>query len=51
MIEYRGFLIVADRAGDGFNIYDSDGDLFDEGYASLDHAKQAVDVAYIEFGL
>lgn len=50
-MEYRGFLIVADRAGDGFNIYDSDGDILDEGLASLDQAKDVIDEAYIVYGL
>lgn len=48
---YRGFLIVADLACDGFNIYDPDSDILVEGFASLDQAKDVIDVAYILYGL
>ena len=50
-MEYRGFLIVADRAGDGFNIYDPDSGFLVEGFASLDQAKDVIDEAYILYGL
>ena len=50
-MEYRDFLIVRDSAGDGFIIFDSDGDILDEGLVSLDQAKAVIDEAYIVYGL
>lgn len=42
-IRYKGYLIVLDRAGDGYNIYDKHRELEDSGYPSLEAAKKCVD--------
>lgn len=43
MMFYRGFWIVADRGGDGFNILSPDGDILDEGFASAEDACHYID--------
>lgn len=41
-IQYNDFVIALDLGGDGYNIY-KDGELWDEGYASIQKAMQAID--------
>lgn len=41
-IQYGSFLIAMDLGGDGYNIY-KDGELWDEGYGSIQKAMQAID--------
>lgn len=45
---YRGFWIVADRGGDGFNICYPEGEVLDEGFASVEDACARVDAIYNE---
>lgn len=40
---YKRYFIVLDRGGDGYNVYSPDRELEDEGFASLDAAKEFVD--------
>lgn len=40
---YKGYLIVLDRGGDGYNVYDKHRELEDAGYPSLEAAKQFID--------
>lgn len=40
---YRGYLIVLDRGGDGYNVYDKHRELEDAGYPSKEAAKQFID--------
>ena len=40
---YRGYLIVFDRGGDGYNVYDKHRELEDVGYPSKEAAKQFID--------
>lgn len=40
---YRGYLIVLDRGGDGYNVYDKYRELEDAGYPSKEAAKQFID--------
>lgn len=39
---YKGLFIAKDIAGDGYNIYHGK-QVLDEGYASLQKAKEAID--------
>lgn len=41
--KYKGYFLVADPTGDGINVYDSEGELFDEGYGSVEDAKAEID--------
>lgn len=45
---YKGYLIVLDRGGDGYNVYDKHRELEDAGYPSKEAAKNFIDelVAY-----
>ena len=45
---YRGFWIVADRGGDGFNILYPEGDILDEGFASVEDACACIDEIHEE---
>lgn len=40
---YKGYFIIFDRGGDGYNVYNKYGELEDEGYASKEAAKKLVD--------
>lgn len=40
---YKGYLIVLDRGGDGYNVYDKHRELEDAGYPSRDAAKKFID--------
>lgn len=40
---YKGYLIVLDRGGDGYNVYDKHRELEDAGYPSIDAAKKFID--------
>lgn len=40
---YRGYLIVLDRGGDGYNVYDKHRELEDAGYPSKEAAKRFID--------
>lgn len=40
---YKGYLIVLDRGGDGYNVYDKHRELEDAGYPSREAAKQFID--------
>lgn len=40
---YKGYLIVLDRGGDGYNVYDKHRELEDAGYPSRDAAKRFID--------
>ena len=40
---YKGYLIVLDRGGDGYNVYDKHRELEDAGYPSIDAAKNFID--------
>ena len=40
---YKGYLIVSDRGGDGYNVYDKHRELEDAGYPSRDDAKKFID--------
>lgn len=40
---YKGYLIVLDRGGDGYNVYDKHRELEDAGYPSKDAAKKFID--------
>lgn len=40
---YKGYFIIFDRGGDGYNVYNLHGELEDEGYASKEAAKKLVD--------
>lgn len=42
-IEYNGYYIVEDPAGDGYNIFDENFSLVDEGYGSLGSAKECIE--------
>ena len=42
-IRYKGYMIRLDRGGDGYNVYDKQGELEDAGYASIEKAKEFVD--------
>ena len=42
-IRYKGYLVVLDRGGDGYNVYDKYRELEDCGFGSLDDAKKFVD--------
>ena len=42
-LRYRGCLIVLDRGGDGYNVYDKYRELEDAGFGSLESAKKFVD--------
>lgn len=42
-LRYKGYLIVLDRGGDGYNVYDKHRELEDSGYSSLESAKKFVD--------
>ena len=50
-VRYRGYLIVLDRGGDGYNIYDKYRELEDAGYSSVENAKKAVDEIISESGV
>ena len=39
---YRGYLIITDRSGDGYNVYNKDRELEDEGFASVNDAKKFI---------
>lgn len=40
---YKGYLIVLDRGGDGYNVYDKHRELEDAGYPSKEAAKKFID--------
>lgn len=40
---YKGYLIVLDRGGDGYNVYDKHRELEDAGYPSKEAAKNFID--------
>lgn len=40
---YKGYLIVLDRGGDGYNVYDKHRELEDAGYPSREAAKKFID--------
>ena len=40
---YKGYLIVLDRGGDGYNVYDNHRELEDAGYPSREAAKNFID--------
>lgn len=40
---YKGYLIVLDRGGDGYNVYDKHRELEDAGYLSKEAAKKFID--------
>ena len=40
---YKGYLIVLDRGGDGYNVYDRHRELEDVGYPSKEAAKNFID--------
>lgn len=40
---YKGYLIVLDRGGDGYNVYDKHRELEDSGYPSREAAKKFID--------
>ena len=40
---YKGYLIVLDSGGDGYNVYDKYGELEDAGYPSRKAAKEFID--------
>lgn len=40
---YKGYLIVLDRGGDGYNVYDKHRELEDAGYPSKEAAKEFID--------
>lgn len=40
---YKGYLIVLDRGGDGYNVYDKNRELEDAGYPSREAAKKFID--------
>lgn len=40
---YKGYLIVLDRGGDGYNVYDKHRELEDSGYPSKEAAKNFID--------
>lgn len=40
---YKGYLIVLDRGGDGYNVYDRHRELEDAGYPSREAAKKFID--------
>ena len=40
---YKGYLIVLDRGGDGYNVYDTHRELEDAGYLSKEAAKKFID--------
>lgn len=40
---YKGYLIVLDRGGDGYNVYDKHRELEDAGYPSREAAKNFID--------
>lgn len=42
-VRYKGYMIRLDRGGDGYNVYDKNGELEDAGYASIEKAKEFVD--------
>lgn len=42
-VRYKGYMIRLDRGGDGYNVYDTHGELEDAGYTSLESAKKLVD--------
>lgn len=42
-IEYNGYYIVEDIAGDGYDVYDENFSLVDEGYGSLGSAKEFIE--------
>lgn len=42
-VRYKGYLIVLDRGGDGYNIYDKHRELEDAGHPSVESAKKCVD--------
>lgn len=42
-IEYNRYYIVEDPAGDGYNVYDENFSLVDEGYGSLGSAKEFIE--------
>ena len=42
-VRYKGYMIRLDRGGDGYNVYDTHGELEDAGYASIEKAKEFVD--------
>lgn len=50
-VRYRGYLIVLDRGGDGYNIYDKHRELEDAGHSSLESAKKCVDEIISESGV
>lgn len=41
--KYKNYYIVADPAGDGYNVFDIDKNLEDEGYGSVEDAKAFID--------
>ena len=45
---YKGYLIVLDRGGDGYNVYDKYGELEDAGYPSRKAAKECIDSLIME---
>lgn len=47
---YKGYLIVLDRGGYGYNVYDKNRELEDAGYTSLESAKKLVDELVAEAG-
>lgn len=40
---YKGYKIIVDPAGDGYNVYNKSGDLEDEGIATMREAEEFVD--------
>lgn len=42
-VRYKGYMIRLDKGGDGYNVYDTHGELEDAGYASIEKAKEFVD--------
>lgn len=47
---YKGYLIVLDRGGDGYNVYDKHRELEDAGYPSREAAKKFIDELVAEAG-
>ena len=45
---YKGYLIVLDRGGDGYNVYDKHRELEDAGYPSRKAAKEFIDSLLVE---
>ncbi len=42
-LRYKGYTVILDRGGDGYNVYNRDHELEDEGFWSLDSAKEFID--------